>query len=116
VLQLKQEKKNFWKTDIDSDYRKVQGSILALTTKGAQHERLLFCFVFFYFVFCNIFVTGFPVKFGLLSPGRARQRQFRAYPGRGNRTLSMVEETGVPGGNHRYMIRAENPFYSVQHI
>jgi hypothetical protein len=25
-------------------------------------------------VFCNIFVTGFPVNFGLLSPGRARQR------------------------------------------
>jgi hypothetical protein len=23
----------------------------------------------------------------------------------------MVEETGVPGGNHRYVIRAENPFY-----
>jgi hypothetical protein len=22
----------------------------------------------------------------------------------------MVEETGVPGGNHRYVIRAENPF------
>jgi hypothetical protein len=72
---------------------------------------------FFFFVFCNIFVTGFPVKFGLLSPGRARQRQSRAYPGHwGNRTLLMVEETGVPGGNHRYVIRAENAFYTVQHI
>jgi hypothetical protein len=28
----------------------------------------------------------------------------------------MVEETGVPGGNHWYVIRAENPFYTVQHI
>jgi hypothetical protein len=51
------------------------------------------CFVFFcfcFFFFGNIFVTGFPVKFGLLSPGRARQRQCRAYPGHwtwGNRTL-----------------------------
>jgi hypothetical protein len=54
----------------------------------------------FVFVFCNIFVTGFPVKFGLLSLGRARQRRCRAYPGHwGNRTLLMVEETGVPGGN-----------------
>jgi hypothetical protein len=26
----------------------------------------------------------------------------------------MAEETGVPGGNHRYVIRAENPFYTVQ--
>jgi hypothetical protein len=26
----------------------------------------------------------------------------------------MVEETGVPGGNHRYVIHAENPFYTVQ--
>jgi hypothetical protein len=24
----------------------------------------------------------------------------------------MVEETGVPGGNHRYVTRAENPFYT----
>jgi hypothetical protein len=38
-------------------------------------------FIFFYFIFCNIFVTGFPVKFGLLSPWRARQRRCRAYPG-----------------------------------
>jgi hypothetical protein len=43
---------------------------------------LLFFFSFYlnrnedmYFVFCNIFVTGVPEKFGLLSPGRARQRQ-----------------------------------------
>jgi hypothetical protein len=73
-------------------------------------------FVFFFF-FGNNFVKGFPVKFGLLSPGRARQRQCHAYPGHwGNMTLSMVEETGVPGGNHRYVIRAENPFYTVQHI
>jgi hypothetical protein len=28
----------------------------------------------------------------------------------------MVEETGVPGGNHRYVIRAKNPFYTVQLI
>jgi hypothetical protein len=28
----------------------------------------------------------------------------------------MVDETGVPGGNHRYVIRAENPFYTVQLI
>jgi hypothetical protein len=28
----------------------------------------------------------------------------------------MVEDTGVPGGNHRYVIRAENPFHTVQHI
>jgi hypothetical protein len=28
----------------------------------------------------------------------------------------MVEETGVPGGNHRYVIRAENSFYTVQLI
>jgi hypothetical protein len=28
----------------------------------------------------------------------------------------MVEETGVPGGNHRYVIRAENLFYTVQLI
>jgi hypothetical protein len=27
-----------------------------------------------------------------------------------------VEETGVPGGNHRYVTRAENPFYTVQLI
>jgi hypothetical protein len=31
-------------------------------------------------------------------------------------SILMVEETGVPGGNHRYMIRAENPFYTVQLI
>jgi hypothetical protein len=78
---------------------------------------ILFILYFLYFVFCNIFVTGFSVKFGLLSPGRARQQRCRAYPGQwGNRTLLMVEETGVPGGNHRYVIRAENPFYTVQHI
>jgi hypothetical protein len=42
----------------------------------------------FFFLFCNIFVTGFPVKFGLLSPERARQRRCRAYPGDcGNRIL-----------------------------
>jgi hypothetical protein len=71
-----------------------------------------FIFIFFFnFVFCNIFVTGFPAKFGLLSLGRVRQRQCRAYPGHwGNRTLSMVEEAGLPGGNHRYMICAENPY------
>jgi hypothetical protein len=41
-----------------------------------------------FFVFFNIFVTGVPVKFGLLTPGRARQRRSRAYPGQGgNRTL-----------------------------
>jgi hypothetical protein len=28
----------------------------------------------------------------------------------------MVEKTGVPGGNHQYVIRTENPFYIVQHI
>jgi hypothetical protein len=28
----------------------------------------------------------------------------------------MVEETGVPGENHRYVIRGENPFYTVQLI
>jgi hypothetical protein len=28
----------------------------------------------------------------------------------------MVEETGVSGGNHRYVTRAENPFYTVQLI
>jgi hypothetical protein len=44
-----------------------------------------------FFVFCNIFVTGFPVKFGLLSTGRARQRWCRAYPGHwGNRTLPLA--------------------------
>jgi hypothetical protein len=31
-------------------------------------------------------------------------------------SILMVEETGVPGGNHRYVIRAENPFYMVQLI
>jgi hypothetical protein len=31
-------------------------------------------------------------------------------------SILMVEETGVPGGNHRYVIRAENPFYTVQLI
>jgi hypothetical protein len=31
-------------------------------------------------------------------------------------SILMVEETGVPGGTHRYVIRAENPFYTVQHI
>jgi hypothetical protein len=77
----------------------------------------VYFFLYLYFVFCNIFVTGFPVKFWLLSPGRAWQQQCCAYPGHwGNRTLSMVEETGVPGGNHRYVIRAENSFYTVQHI
>jgi hypothetical protein len=25
-------------------------------------------------------------------------------------------ETVVPGGNHCYVVRAENPFYTVQHI
>jgi hypothetical protein len=50
---------------------------------------------FLYFAFCNIFVTGFPVKFGLLSPGRARQRQCRAYPGHwGNRTLFDISVSG----------------------
>jgi hypothetical protein len=29
-------------------------------------------------------------------------------------SILMVEETGVPGGNQRYVIRAENPFYTVQ--
>jgi hypothetical protein len=53
---------------------------------------ILFYFVLFYFiyfilfffplfVFCNIFVTISPVKFRLLSLGRARQQQSRAYPG-----------------------------------
>jgi hypothetical protein len=28
----------------------------------------------------------------------------------------MVEETEVLGGNHRNVIRVENPFYTVQHI
>jgi hypothetical protein len=31
-------------------------------------------------------------------------------------SILMVEETGVPGGNHRYVVCAENPFYTVQHI
>jgi hypothetical protein len=31
-------------------------------------------------------------------------------------SILMVEESGVPGGNHRYEIRAENPFYTVQLI
>jgi hypothetical protein len=31
-------------------------------------------------------------------------------------SILMVEETGVPGENHRYVIRAENPFYTVQLI
>jgi hypothetical protein len=31
-------------------------------------------------------------------------------------SVLMVEETGVPEGNHRYVIRAENPFYTVQLI
>jgi hypothetical protein len=47
----------------------------------------LVCIFCIFFLFCNIFVTGIPVKFGLLSPGRARQRRSRAYPGQGgNRT------------------------------
>jgi hypothetical protein len=28
----------------------------------------------------------------------------------------MVEETDVPGGNYRCVIRAENPYYTVQLI
>jgi hypothetical protein len=36
-----------------------------------------------YLVFGNIFVTGIPVKFELLSSGRARQRRSRAYQGQG---------------------------------
>jgi hypothetical protein len=49
------------------------------------------CVCVFFFVFYNIFVTGFPVKFGLLSPGKARQRLCRAYPGHwGNRTFLCV--------------------------
>jgi hypothetical protein len=76
----------------------------------------IFLYLYF-FVFCNIFVTGFPAKFGLLSPGRARQWRCCAYPGHwGNRTLLMVDETRVPVGNHRYVTRAKNPFYTVQHI
>jgi hypothetical protein len=31
-------------------------------------------------------------------------------------SILMVEETRVPGGNHRYVIRAENPFYTMQLI
>jgi hypothetical protein len=31
-------------------------------------------------------------------------------------SILIVEETGLPGGNHLYMVRAENPFYTVQHI
>jgi hypothetical protein len=31
-------------------------------------------------------------------------------------SILMVEETRVPGGNHWYVIRAENPFYTVQRI
>jgi hypothetical protein len=31
-------------------------------------------------------------------------------------SILVVEETGVHGGNHRYVIRAENPFYMVQLI
>jgi hypothetical protein len=74
------------------------------------HFFFLFFILYFVFVFCNIFVTGFPVKFGLLSPGRARQWRCRTYPGHwGNRTLLMVEETGVPRGNHWYVTRAEYP-------
>jgi hypothetical protein len=41
----------------------------------------IFLIIIIIFVFCNIFVTSFPVKFGLLSPGRARQRRCCAYPG-----------------------------------
>jgi hypothetical protein len=28
----------------------------------------------------------------------------------------MAEKIGVPGENHRYVIRAANPFHTVQHI
>jgi hypothetical protein len=31
-------------------------------------------------------------------------------------SILMVEETGVPGENQRYVIRAKNPFYMVQLI
>jgi hypothetical protein len=52
------------------------------------------------------------VKFRLLSPGRARSDRVAPTQDIGggggrNRTLLMVEETGVPGGNHRYVIRAD---------
>jgi hypothetical protein len=36
-------------------------------------------FGLFVVVFYTFFVISFPVKFALLSPGRARQRQSRAY-------------------------------------
>jgi hypothetical protein len=93
--------------DVKGRYQREEDIFKALVTVGC----------IFFVVFCNISVTGFPVKFGLLSPGRARQRRCRAYSGHwGNRTLLIVEEIGVPGGNHRYVTRAENPFYMVQHV
>jgi hypothetical protein len=82
--------------------------------RGKTNYILYFCILYFVW---NIFVTGFPVKFGLLSPGRARQQRCCAYPGHwGKRTLLMVKETGVTGGNHQYVIRSKNSFYVVQHI
>jgi hypothetical protein len=62
---------------VEAGQRKVN---IVLVYKKKIHSGQYFLY-FLYFVFCNIFVTGFPVKFGLLSPGRARQRQCRAYPG-----------------------------------
>jgi hypothetical protein len=54
---------------------------IKLTLQKATAEGKMYFGIFL--VFCNIFVTSFPVKFGLLSPGRARQRRCRADPGHG---------------------------------
>jgi hypothetical protein len=57
-------------------------------TKLRAWSAFLLCY---YVLSCNIFVTGVPVKFGLLSLGRAWQRWSCAYPGKeGNRTLSTL--------------------------
>jgi hypothetical protein len=59
------------------------------------HSYIINCI--FCIVFCNIFVTGIPVKFGLPSPGRARQWRSRAYPGQGgNRTLPTHPNLSLP--------------------
>jgi hypothetical protein len=68
-------------------------------------EHLYLYFVYLYFLllyFCNIFHHRFPSEIWATLPGESTAVTESRLP----RTLRewMVKETGVPGGNHSYVI------------
>jgi hypothetical protein len=70
---------SLWRKKIELYYRDRNNCYHPFFKNHFQRELSTRLFVFcFVFLFCNIFVTGIPVKFGLLAPGRARQRRSRA--------------------------------------